>query len=196
MKINVPQNILDEVFAKYQINTPLRKSHFMANCHNETGGFEVFEENLNYSTESLIKLFSRKRISLDDCKKYGRSKTKPANKEMIANILYGGEWGKLNLGNTQPNDGYYFRGRGAIQITGRRNYTAYFNAIKEPLNPDKLLELKYALDSAGWFWQMAKVNALADKNDIAAVRKRVNGGSIGLEEVKELFKEYYEYYKK
>lgn len=195
MKVTIPYDILESVFTKYKINTPLRKAHFMANCHNETGGFKVFEENLNYSTNLLISLFSRKRISLIDCEKYGRNNRNSANKEMIANILYGGQWGKLNLGNTQPNDGYYFRGRGAIQITGRRNYTSYFNSIKEPLNPDKLLELKYALDSAGWFWQMAKVNELADKNNIAAVRKRVNGGSIGLDEVKELFNKYYEYYK-
>jgi len=147
----IPYDLLQSVFDKYGINTPLRKAWFMANCHHETGNFTVFSENLNYKVDTLIKLFSRKRISEADARLYGRTDKQKANRKAIANIIYGGEWGKINLGNILPNDGWFFRGAGAIQLTGRRNQTEYFKSINKPLQPELLQTLEYALDCAGWF---------------------------------------------
>lgn len=198
---NIPHIILQKVFDTYGINTPLRKAWFMANCHHETTdsktgeGFKVFVENLNYKVEILEKLFSRKRISIADCKKYGRTATQKANQQAIANIIYGGEWGKLNLGNIQPNDGWFFRGAGAIQLTGRKNQTEYFKSINKPLQPELLQTLEYALDSAGWFWKKHGLNELADKNNSINIRTKINGGTIGLDKCEALFDFYYNYYK-
>lgn len=197
----IPYDLLQSVFDKYSINTPLRKAWFMANCHHETTdtktgeGFKVFEENLNYKVELLLKTFSRKRISEFDAKLYGRTTAQKANKKAIANCIYGGEWGKKNLGNTQPNDGWFFRGAGAIQLTGRSNQVAYFKSKNMQINPDLLQTLEYALDSAGWFWEKYGLNELADKNNSVKIREKINGGTLGLDKCETLFDFYYKYFK-
>ncbi len=119
---------LDAIFdAAEKLNvTDLRMiAYAMATPMIETGGtYEPITENLNYSTEALKAKFGN-RISAADAQKHGRNSAHPANQEAIANIIYGGEWGKANLGNTQPGDGWKYRGRGLCQTTGRRNYAKF-----------------------------------------------------------------------
>lgn len=101
---------LNERMLRYGINTPLRQAHFIAQVGHESNGFKSLRENLNYSVEGLLKTFSRSRISIEEANAYGRTSSQPANQEMIANIVYGGEWGRKNLGNTQEGDGWKYRG--------------------------------------------------------------------------------------
>ncbi|MEN9928309.1 MAG: hypothetical protein RLZZ231_230, partial [Bacteroidota bacterium] len=128
-------------FKKYAINTPKRIAHFLAQIHEETGGFVKLSENLNYSPAGLMKTFGTNQISPAQANQYGRMVNRKANQEAIANIVYGGEWGKKNLGNTQVGDGWRFRGRGLIQITGRANYQAYknYSGFDVVSNPDLAL---------------------------------------------------------
>jgi putative chitinase len=101
-------------------------AYILATAHHETGAkFVASIENLNYSVDGLLKTFGRHRISEADARKYGRSGSRPANQSAIANLIYGGTWGRDNLGNTQPADGWNMRGRGLVQITGRANYAKY-----------------------------------------------------------------------
>ena len=162
---------------------------FMANCDHESGGFETFVENLNYSSSALLALFSRKRISAEACTLYGRTATHKANQETIANIIYGGEWGRINLGNLVYGDGWKHRGAGAIQLTGKSNQEKYFKYINEPCVPEKLQTIDYALDSAGWFWKVNKIDSIIKFSDKC---KKVNGGFNGMDERVLL----YEHYKK
>lgn len=173
----------------YGIDTHQRQAAFLSQIGHESGGMSTLEEGLNYSVDALLKLFGRHRISQDDCLKYGRTATQRADQEAIANLLYGGEWGRKNLGNTEPGDGWRYRGRGLKQLTGRANYTACGQAIGEDLinNPDRLLQPVNAALSAGWFWHSNNCNALADKGDIPALTKKINGGNFGLAQRQILF---------
>lgn len=182
--MNLTQEQIQKVVDKYGIkDVPA----FMSNCHHESLGFTKFVENLNYKVSALISLFSRKRISLEACKLYGRTDTQKANQETIANIIYGGEWGRINLGNLVYGDGWKHRGAGAIQLTGKSNQEKYFKYINEPCNSELLQTIEYALDSAGWFW---KVNNIDSIPTFEGKCKKVNGGLIGIEERKELYEQY------
>ena len=156
---------------RYEINTPKRLAHFLSQCGHESGGFRVFSENLNYSTEGLLKTFSK----YFDAKTAAEYARKP---ERIANRVYAS---RMANGNEASGDGWRFRGRGLIQLTGRANYTAYDKAVSENVleNPD-LVAGALALDSAGWFWHTNGLNKIADAGDVTAVTKRVNGGTHGL----------------
>lgn len=131
------KNIVDsinEIFPLYNgMENRLVLCATIANMLHESAEFSRFEENLNYSVEGLLKTFSRSRITLDQCKAYGRvDGMKPANKRAIANTVYGGTWGRMHLGNTQYNDGYELRGSGVLQATGRlvfMQFTAYYNNL-------------------------------------------------------------------
>ena len=180
--------LLQEVMQRYNIDTPLRKAHFLAQVDHESKGLTALVENLNYSADALLTTFSRKRISEAEALKYGRTKTQRANQKAIANIIYGGEWGKLNLGNTEPGDGWKFRGRGGLMCTGRANYRAYMKDAEE--NPGLLAQMPYALDFAGWYWEKRKINEAASTNNILIVTKLINGGLIGIEHRKKLFEHY------
>lgn len=184
------KELLEKVFIRYEINTPLRKAHFMAQVNHESAGFTKFVENLNYSVTALLSLFSRKRIGSEACQLYGRTPSKKASQETIANIIYGGDWGKLNLGNLVYGDGWKHRGAGAIQLTGKANQEAYFKSINEPCEPSKLQTLEYSLDSAGWFWKKKGLNELADKEDFISICTKVNGGDLGLSERQILLTKY------
>jgi putative chitinase len=179
------------VFTKYGIVTPLRMAHFLAQIHNETGGFIRFSENLNYSSAGLLETFPS-RITVAEANLYGRNNLHKANAQAIANIVYGGNWGRINLGNIQKGDGYRFRGRGFLQLTGRANYEAYkkYSGLDVVSNPDLVSSLAVGLDVAGWFWSKRGVNGLADKNDIVAVTKKVNGGQIGITKRKQFLAFY------
>lgn len=173
---------------EYQITTWQRVAQWIAQVGHESGSFQTVTENLNYRTTALTAMFGN-RISAADANKFGRddAKGQKANQEAIANCIYGGDWGKRNLGNTQPGDGWKFKGRGLIQVTGRSNYTACSKALYGDENvllndPNILSEPDGAIRSACWFWNSRKLNALADKEDIEGVTKLINGGTNGMDD--------------
>ena len=178
---------LSQLLPDYEINTPQRIAAFIAQCAHESGGFIFLSENLNYKAESLTKIFG----------KYFNATTAPAyarNPEKIANKVYAN---RMANGSEASGDGYKFRGRGYIQLTGRDNYTLFGKAIGEDIanNPDSVSG-KYALLSAAWFWSKNGLNKLADGGAsdavVTSITKRVNGGTIGLPDRIKHFKEYYQ----
>lgn len=183
-----------------------RASMFLGQVHVESGGFRTVVESLNYSADAIIKTFGRHRISEADAKKFGRIDAEvrkrtgwklpdqPAHQNALANILYGGEWGRKNLGNTQPGDGWRFRGRGLKQLTGRDNYRRFSRAWlgDESLldNPDRVAQPDGAVASAIWFWRANGLNEIADRGSVDAVTKVVNGGTLGLSDRKTWTQKY------
>lgn len=166
------------------INTPLRVQHFMAQIATETGGLAAISESLNYTTAALRKTFGKHRISDKDCAALGRKQGRSADQESIANIVYGGAWGKKNLGNTEDGDGWLYRGGGMLQTTGRANYRKMgFEA-----NPEKLRQPAIAFGTAVREWKNRGCNAMADRDDIVAVRKAINGGTNGLDHARVFLK--------
>lgn len=168
---------LEETCIKYGIANTLEKCHFLAQIAVESAHFQRTRENLNYSVAGLLNTFGTHRITRAQAAMYGRSDEHSADQEAIANIVYGGAWGAQNLGNTQPGDGWRYRGRGYKQITGRHNYTEYGMAD----DPDALAELPHAALSAGWYWQWRQIGYHARKDDLLAVTREVNGGLNGLD---------------
>lgn len=162
------------------ISTDLRIAHFFAQIATETGGLKSVEESLNYSVEALLEKFGRHRISEADARKYGRTRNRKADQKAIANIIYGGAWGRKNLGNTEPNDGWDFRGGGMMQTTGRANY----RKMGHEDSPDALRDPTTAFLTAVHEWSNRGCNALADRDDVTAIRKVINGGTNGLAEAK------------
>lgn len=163
------------------INSPRRVQHFMARVAVETGGLRSVSESLNYNPQGLTGTFGAKRISAADAARLGRTKAHKANQEGIANTVYGGAWGKKNLGNTQPGDGWRYRGGGMLQTTGRANYR---NMGAED-HPEALRDPVTAFGTACREWERRGCNAAADKDDTARVCKLINGGTNGLKEQKE-----------
>lgn len=169
------------LFDKYKLNTPLRIAHFMAQIEHESG-LKPISENLNYSAKRLIEVFP-KYFNVEKALLY-------ANKpQLIANKVYANRMGN---GSEDSGDGWKYRGRGFIQITGKENYFRLANDtdIDCLKNPDLLLEEPNAMLSALWFWNLKGLNKFADKNDIVGITKRINGGINGLEHRKELLKKY------
>jgi len=163
---------------KYGINTPLRLSHFLAQTAHESGGYRAVEENLNYSADGLNKIFPKYfKNAGRDAQAYHRQP------EKIANIVYASRMGN---GDTASGDGYKFRGRGVIQLTGRSNYTNFAKDMGIQLEEavSYLATPQGAVESGAWFWNKNGLNALADKDDVTAVTKKINGGTIGLEDRK------------
>jgi len=183
-------NGLDKICPQYGISTPDIVHEFLANILHESNQFNVLEENLNYKADALKQLFGRHRISIEDCDKYGRTNQHAANKVEIANRLYGGKWGKDNLGNVNPMDGWVFRGKGIIQLTGRSNvtkFTNYYNQLTtNTYTPEQIADLlatdiEIGIHSACWFFAIAKQlidEAIDDKMN--EVVKKINGGYIGM----------------
>lgn len=166
---------LKETFEKYQINTPKRQACFIGQCMHESGGFRLLRENLNYSARALMNTWPSRFPDADVAEQYARQPDK------IANKVYGGR-----MGNTEDGDGAKYIGRGLIQLTGKDNYRAFGDAIGEDLvaNPQLVEEPRYAALSAGWFWNKRGLNALADAMDVTTLTKRINGGSIGINDRK------------
>jgi len=165
-----------EILPKYEINTPNRIAGFFAQCGHESMNFTVLSENLNYRAETLEKLFSKY------FSKSGRNAADYAKQpEKIANVIYGGR-----MRNTEEGDGWRFRGRGVIQLTGRDNYTAFGLTIDMTAEQviDYVTTKKGALESACWYWNSRNINAACDANDITKMTKLVNGGTIGLDDRK------------
>ena len=169
-------------FERFDISTPERQAGFIGQCQHESGNFKRVRENLNYSAKALRSMFGRHRITDEECEKYGRTDDHPADKEMIANTIYGGEWGAKNLGNTEPGDGWQYSGRGVIQLTGRANYQRLSDAVGVDFvsHPYLLEKPEHAIISAGWFWDSKNLNRYADDQDWLTLTKRINGGTIGL----------------
>lgn len=188
---------LDSICPLYAINTADIFHEFIANLLHECAQFTRFTEGMDYQVVALLKKFGRHRISADDCYRYGRTAKQKANQVAIANCLYGGKWGLENLGNVLPNDGWDLRGGGGIQITGRRLYqqfTDYYNArFKTNFSIMQIATLvrtdvAMAIHSACWVFSISKKlidEAIAD--DLLKIRKRINGGTFGMEEVKKYY---------
>lgn len=166
----------------YNITSPRRIAGFLSQIGHESAGLSQLQESLNYSVDGLLATFSRKRISAEDAQTYGRRRGQPANPVKLANLLYGGAWGRANLGNTEPGDGHRFIGRGLKQLTGRDNYARCGHALRIDLisQPDMLLQPVNAAMSAGWFWSSNGLNEIADTGDVLGMTRRVNGGTNGL----------------
>lgn len=174
---------LNLAMERYQINTKLRIASFIAQLGHESGHFQKTRESMNYSVEALVAGFSRTRISLADAQAYGRTTSRKADQRAIANCLYGGEWGRKNLGNTQPGDGWHFRGAGWIQETGRANLLAcslgLFGDDRLLRNPEALEQPQYAALSAAWHWSTNRLSTWADKGDNDNVGSIINTGKAG-----------------
>jgi putative chitinase len=187
LKGHVPDAViaqLPDTIAKFELNTPLRLAHFLAQAGHESGGFKILKENLNYGAKGLRGIFGKYFPTDEKALLYER---KP---EKIANLVYGGRMGN---GPEASGEGYKYCGRGYIQLTGKDNYKAFSTAIGEDCvaNPD-LIATKYPLASAAWFFKRC-LPKCTDASDAAvtAVTKCVNGGVIGLPDRLKHFKEYH-----
>ena len=187
---HIPDAVIAQIpdtAAKFQINTPLRLAHFLAQCGHESGGFRLTKENLNYSAKGLMGIFKKYFPTEALAKSYERQPAK------IANKVYGNRMGN---GPESSGEGAKFCGRGYIQLTGKENYTAFGKAINEDIlsNPDKVAA-NYALLSAAWFFSKNGLHKMADEGAsdqvVTKITKRVNGGTIGLPDRIKHFKEYY-----
>ncbi len=181
---------LKAAMAFYKL-TPLRAAHFFAQTAHETGEYKLFSENLSYSTDGLKKIFG-KYFPGTLAEGYAR------NPEKIANRVYGNRMGN---GDEASGEGWKFRGRGALQLTGKENYTAFSKYLNKPeilVNPD-LVANEYAFESAMFFFDKNKLWTICDKGiddvSITALTKRINGGTLGLDHRKALTLKYYEYVK-
>lgn len=168
---------MNTVFPKYEIDSPNRIAAFLAQCGHESGGWRVFSENLNYSAKALDAVFGKyfKRAGRD-ANEYARQP------EKIANVVYAN---RMSNGDTESGDGWRYRGRGPIQLTGKANYEAFSREMSVDVveNPDLVSEDKeIALMSAIWFWNTNRLNRYADNGDIKTMTKRINGGFNGLED--------------
>jgi len=175
-----PQDLaeaLNESFDKYEINTVNRAAGFLAQCGHESNGFTVLKENLNYSAEGLNKIFHKYFPTVADAQPYAR------NPEKIANKVYANRMGN---GPESSGDGYKFRGRGAIQLTGHDNYSKFAASVGYSLDDcvADLETLDGAIESACWFWETNGLNAICDADDIVHMTKKINGGTIGLDDRK------------
>ncbi len=177
---------LKAALAHYKM-TPVRAAHFFAQCAHESGGFKAFNENLNYGAKGLQGIFKKYFPDAATAAKYER---KP---EMIANRVYASRMGN---GDEKSGDGWKYRGRGAIQLTGKSNYLAFSKHIGDPevmTNPD-LVATKYSFESAMFFFETNGLWAICDKGvddaTILALTKRINGGTHGLDDRKDKTKKY------
>lgn len=159
----------------YDINTPQRVAAFIAQCAHESGGFRALKENLNYRAVTLRKIFPKYFPTDELAAAYA------GKQEKIANKVYGGRMGN---GPEESGDGFRYCGRGLIQLTGKNNYQAFADSIETPVEdiPAYLATFEGAVQSACWFWETNNLNQWADRGDILTLTKRINGGTIGLED--------------
>jgi putative chitinase len=169
---------LCEILPKYEINTPERVAAFVAQCAHESGGFKFLKENLNYKAASLRKVFPKYFPDDEIANQYANH---PNKQEAIASRIYANRMGN---GDEASGDGFRYLGRGLIQLTGKNNYTIFAASIDTPLEdiPEYLQTFEGAVQSACWFWEQNNLNQWADKGDILTLTKRINGGTIGLED--------------
>ena len=166
---------LTTVLPKYEIDTAERVAGFIAQCAHESGGFKRLKENLNYKWESLRKVFPKYFPTDDVAQEYAHKQ------DRIANRVYGGRMGN---GDESSGDGFRYCGRGLIQLTGKNNYTKFAESMgmEVEMIPALLESFEGAVESACWFWKTNNLNQYADTGDILTMTKRINGGTIGLED--------------
>ena len=169
---------LTQLFPDYEIDTPQRMAAFIAQCAHESAGFRVLQENLNYRWTTLRKIFPKYFPTDELAKDYA---SRPNKQEAIANKVYANRMGN---GPEESGDGFRYRGRGLIQLTGKENYR-WFAASLE-ISPEEaseyLMTFEGAAQSACWFWETNGLNKWADTGDILTLTKRINGGTIGLDD--------------
>jgi len=165
----------NETFERWGITTVRQQAGFIGQCGHESGNFRVLEENLNYAAERLMKIWPKRFPTIEVAKPYHR------NPRKIANKVYANRMGNRDEAS---DDGWRFRGSGWVQLTGHDNFYHFSKAMGEDfvMKPDLVRTPLYAAQSAGWFWSTHKCNALAEAGDWTALTKRINGGTIGLEE--------------
>ena len=166
---------LEQLLNDYDINTPLRVAHFIAQCAHESGNFVFIKENLNYKAASLQKIFAKYFPTAELAQQY-------ANKpEMIANRVYANRMGN---GSEASGDGYRYCGRGLIQLTGKDNYTFFAGSLNISVEDasEYLATFEGAAQSACWFWEQYNLNKYADNNDVKGLTRAINGGYIGLDD--------------
>ena len=165
---------LCKILPDYDINTPERVAAFLAQTMHESGGYKFLTENLNYKAESLCKVWPRY-FNASNANDYAH------NPEKIANRAYAGRMGN---GPEESGDGFKYCGRGLIQLTGKQNYTKFAESIETPVEeiPEFLATFEGAIQSACWFWETNNLNQYADNGDILTMTKRINGGTLGLED--------------
>jgi putative chitinase len=164
---------LQAAFDKYDINTLKRQAAFIGQCAHESANFKVLQENLNYSAEGLMKTWPSRFPTKEVADQYARQPAK------IAGKVYNGR-----LGNTSEEEAAKYLGRGLIQLTGKENYERCGSAIGVDLvnEPNLLVEPSHAAMSAGWFWNKKGLNELADQQEHGQITKRINGGTLGLDD--------------
>jgi putative chitinase len=189
LKGRIPDAVLEQIpetALKFNITTNLRLAHFLAQCAHESGNFKLTTENLNYSAAGLVKVFT-KYFTAKTAESYAR------RPEKIANRVYGNRMGN---GNEASGEGWKYRGRGYIQLTGKDNYKSFDNTVSDDIlaNPD-LVATKYPLASAAFFFERNKLWTLCDRGSddlsVTTVTKRVNGGTNGLADRIKYFREFY-----
>lgn len=170
---------LSEILPDYDIDTPQRIAAFLAQCAHESGGFRAIKENLNYRPATLVTLF-KKYFDLPTAERYCAMPDKQA---AIANKIYANRMGN---GPESSGDGYRYCGRGLIQLTGKDNYTRYAQSTEQTVEEasEHLTTFEGCVQSAAWFWEANNLNQYADSGDILTMTKRINGGTIGLEDRK------------
>ena len=169
---------LEQLFPDYEIDTPKRMAAFIAQCAHESGGFMVLKENLNYKAATLRKIFPKYCPTDQIAQDYA---SRPNKQVAIASKVYANRMGN---GDEASQEGHKFCGRGLIQLTGRSNYQAFADSLEMNIDdvPEYLATFEGAAQSACWFWETNKLNQWADKSDIVTLTKRINGGTIGLED--------------
>lgn len=168
-------NPLNETFIRFDISNPKRQASFIGQCGHECGNFRVLEENLNYKAATLMRLWPKRFPTLEIANQYA------GNPKKIANMVYANRMGNRD---ESSGDGYRFRGRGCIQLTGHANYFHAGQAIGVDfvMQPELVATPKYAAMTAGFFWSTHGLSATADNQDYVGMTKRINGGVIGLDD--------------
>lgn len=178
---------LNETCEKFEINTPERIAGFLSQVAHESGGFKFVVENLNYSAQALRTVFGKYFTDDSQANAYARQP------ERIANKVYANRMGN---GDEASGDGFKYRGRGLIQLTGKDNYTAFGNAcaIAAVDHPEFLADPEFAAISAGWFWNTRHLNNYADAGDVVGMTKRINGGTNGIDDRELRYKKLIDYF--
>ena len=176
--INYWYSALSKLLPDYDMNTPQRAAAFLAQCAHESGEFTALQENLNYKPATLRKIFPKYFPTDDIANEYC---AKPNKQEAIANKVYANRMGN---GDEASGDGYRYRGRGLIQLTGKDNYTFFAGSLGISVEEaaDYMAIFEGAAQSACWFWETNNLNQFADKGDIITLTKKINGGTIGLDD--------------
>lgn len=180
----IPDRVFNELLLIKELDSPERIAHFLSQCHHESGFFRHTTESLRYSAQRLVEIFP-KYFTWERARRYA------LQEEKIANLVYG-----RRMGNTEPGDGWKYRGRGYLQLTGKRNYQRFSNHIAQDCvsNPD-LVATHYPLQSAAWFFTHRNIWNVCDEGTVRDVTLLINGGTIGLPQRQTLYNRYLSFFK-